>query len=64
MTLHFKDHDLLIKFKQYLGGIGNIYLSQNRKIVTYIISSKKDLEILINNFNSYPLFSQKAADFI
>lgn len=63
ITLHIKDHDLLVKFKNYLGGIGNIYLSKNKDIVTYIVSSKKDLEILIIHFNSFPLLSQKAADY-
>ena len=33
-------------------------------VLVYIISSKNDLKILISHFNSYPLLSQKAADFI
>ena len=52
MTLHLKDHVLLIKLKQYLEGFGFIASAKNRNIVTYIISFKKDLEILINHFNS------------
>jgi hypothetical protein len=63
ITLHIKDYELIEQFLVFLGGIGNIYLSNNRDIVTYIVSSKKDLEVLINNFNHFPLLSQKAADF-
>ena len=55
---------MLVNFKKFLGGIGNIYISSNRDIVTYIISSKKDLDILIDHFYRFPLLSQKAADFI
>jgi hypothetical protein len=62
MTLHIQDTDLLILFQKYLGGIGNIYKSTIRDIVTFKVGSNKDLEILINHFNNFPLLSQKAAD--
>lgn len=57
-------YQLILKFIQERVRRGNIYLSKNRDIVTYIISYKKDLENLISHFNSFPLLSQKAADFI
>lgn len=64
MTLHRRDYDLIVQFQKYLGGIGNTYLSKSRDIVTFIVSSKKDLEVLITHFNSFPLLSQKGADLI
>lgn len=53
-----------MQLQNYLGGIGNIYVSSSRDSVNYIISPKKDLIILINHFDNYPLLSKKLADYI
>jgi hypothetical protein len=34
ITLHIKDYELIEQFQEFLGGIGHIYLSKNRDIVT------------------------------
>jgi hypothetical protein len=33
-------------------------------VVNYVIGSKKDLNILINHLDNYPLLTQKLADFL
>jgi len=62
--LHTRDTNLLLLLQNYLGGIGNIYVNSSRDLANYIISSKKDLIILINHFDNYPLLSKKLADYI
>jgi hypothetical protein len=61
LGLHTKDLNLLC-LQQHLGGIGSIYLAQNRDIVNYSIDSIKDLNNLVIYLENYPLFTQKAAD--
>lgn len=55
MDLHKRDHNLLLHFKNSLGGIGK---------VRYYISTKDNLKELILYLDSYPLGSQKYADYI
>jgi hypothetical protein len=62
--LHKRDLSLLLQIQQFLGGIGSIYIHPTRNIVNYSVDSIKDLAILINHFEKYPLLTQKAADFI
>ena len=45
-------------------GIGTIHIDSNRNRVNYSVDSNKDLTILINHFDKYPLLTQKGADFI
>lgn len=59
MTLHIRDYDILVQFQLFLGGIGNVYISKKKDIVTFIVSSKKDLENLITHIDNFPLLSQK-----
>jgi hypothetical protein len=47
-----------------LGGIGGIHKNTSTDIVNYMINSKKDLTILINHLDKYPLLTKKLADFI
>jgi len=58
-----RDLSILLQLQQFLGGIGSIYTYSNRSKVNYSIDSIKDLIILINHFDKYPLLTQKAADF-
>lgn len=64
LGLHTKDLNLLYQLQQYLGGIGTIYLAQNRERVSYSISSIENLNKLIIHFEKYPLLTQKAADLL
>ena len=50
---------ILLQLQQFLGGIGSIYTYSNRNKVNYSIDSMKDLIILINHFDKYPLLTQK-----
>ena len=64
LGLHIGDIYLLNHFQEILGGIGNIYSHPNKNMANFIINSKKDLAILINHLEKYPLLTQKGADFI
>ena len=44
--------------------MGSIYLNPTWNMVNYSVDSNKDLTNLINQFEKYPLLTQKAADFI
>jgi len=58
-----RDLSIVLKIQQFLGGIGSIYSYSNQSKVNYSIDSIKDLIILINHFDKYPLLTQKLADF-
>jgi hypothetical protein len=45
--------------QEYLEGAGKVYVSKNREVANFSLSSKKDLQILINHLDKYPLLSQK-----
>ena len=63
IVLHEKDRALLELIQLYFNGIGNI-TKQGKDSVQYRVSSLSDLQkYIIPHFNSYPLISQKRADF-
>jgi len=62
LKLHSRDIELLKSIRNTLGQIGNIIIRKDG-YVEFIVSSKKDLEILINHFESYPLLTQKWSDY-
>lgn len=63
--LHIKDLPFLLSIKKYFKDIGNIYTSGNRDIVYYNVSSVKEImEHIIPHFDSFPLVTQKQADYI
>lgn len=62
LGLHERDFQLLQQVRNFFGGIGNIYESPN--INNYIISSNKELLILVKHIENYPLLTQKGADFL
>jgi hypothetical protein len=64
MSLHSRDHSLLLQLQQHLSGIGKISVNKNLKMLSYSIRSKKDLIILMKHLDNYPLLTQKAADYI
>ena len=46
-----------------LGGIGSI-TNLGKDSVQYRVSSVKDLEVIIDHFDKYPLITQKLADYL
>jgi len=58
--LHNKDFNLLEKFKTFLG-VGTIY--HKEESCNYMIQSLRDLSVIINHFNKYPLLTKKWEDF-
>jgi len=62
IRLHKKDKSILEAIRDTIG-IGSIH-DGSEDAVVYKISSIKDLEVLINYLNKYPLITQKQADFI
>jgi hypothetical protein len=63
LKLHSRDKVLLENIRNYFGQVGNI-TTRKDGYIEYIVSSKKDLEVIINHFDSYPLITQKWSDFI
>ncbi len=61
--LHKKDQRLLELIQSFWGGIGNI-TKQKDNAVQYRVLSIKDLAVIINHFDQYPLISQKQTDYI
>jgi NADH:ubiquinone oxidoreductase subunit 3 (subunit A) len=59
--LHEKDKALLQQIQSYFGGIGNIHNS-GPQLLQYRIYSVKDLKVVINHFEKYPLITQKWSD--
>ena len=63
LGLHKRDLSILLELRNYLGGIGSIHIYSNRDIVNYSIDSTKNLMVLINHLEKYPLFSSKKLDY-
>ena len=60
--LHRKDMPLLEMIKASFGGIGHISIKSNS--VQYQVTAQKDLQVIIQHFDKYPLISQKFADYM
>lgn len=64
INLHSKDLEILKKIQAFFGGIGNIYVRSDRPICVYRVTNVSDLlSVIIPHFSTYPLVSQKQADF-
>lgn len=48
--------------KNTLGGVGKIY-SPRKDVKQYRVTSTKELHIIINHFDKYPLITKKRADY-
>jgi hypothetical protein len=59
--LHKKDRFVLEAIKNYLG-VGEIY-TQGTDSIQYRVFSIKDLQLVIDHFDKYPLISQKFGDY-
>jgi hypothetical protein len=62
ITLHVKDLALLQSIKNNLG-VGNISKS-GEKAVMYAVDSIKEIPVIINHFDKYPLITQKLKDYL
>nr|YP_010561529.1 hypothetical protein OSR58_mgp01 [Ganoderma flexipes]UYX56900.1 hypothetical protein [Ganoderma flexipes] len=62
ITLHVKDLALLESIKNNLG-VGNISKS-GEKAVMYAVDSIKEIPVIVNHFDKYPLVTQKLSDYL
>jgi hypothetical protein len=62
LGLHEKDIILLELIKKFWGDIGNI--AKDGKDIKYRVTSLKDLKVIIDHFDKFPLITQKKADYV
>jgi hypothetical protein len=60
--LHKKDLFILKAIKNYLG-VGEIYVKATTSSVEYRVFSVKELKVVLDHFDKFPLLSQKYADY-
>ena len=61
LKLHSKDSELLERIFKFFN-VGKISTRKDGYI-EYIVNSMKEMEIIINHFNNYPLITQKLSDY-
>lgn len=54
---------MLEKIKDYFGGVGSI-CKATKTIHQYQVLSLKELRVIINHFDKYPLLTKKRADYL
>lgn len=59
--LHTKDLQILNSIRDYFS-VGSIFIKGDRCV--YYVQSIKDLDVILNHFEKYPLITQKLADYI
>jgi hypothetical protein len=62
IKLHKKDRYLLELIKAFFMGIGSIS-SHGKDAVQFRVSSIKDLQVIVDHFNHFPLITEKWSDF-
>lgn len=62
ISLHKRDRELLESIQRYLG-VGKIY-KMGTNSLEYRVSGLKNLRVIINHFDKYPLITKKLADYI
>jgi len=62
ITLHKKDTAILEDIRKILG-VGKVNIKESLKVV-YKVESFKELEVIINHFEKYPLVTAKLSDFL
>jgi len=63
ISLHKKDGKLLEAIQRTFGGGGKIY-KNGQDALDYRVSSLKDLKVIINHLDNYPLLTKKLADYL
>jgi hypothetical protein len=61
INLHQKDQALLEQIQSYFG-VGSLY-KKGSQILQLCVFSVKDLKVIIDHFDRYPLITQKRADY-
>ena len=61
--LHIDDFELLNNIKEKLK-IGNVYANNSRNSCNFVVGSEKELRLLINLFDGFPLNGVKLLDFL
>ena len=61
--LHIDDIELLNRIKENLN-IGNVYDNSSRNSCNFVVGSEKELRLLINSFDGFPLKGIKLLDFL
>lgn len=63
IVLHIRDRALLENIQLFFNGAGG--LDKHGKLsVKYRVSSQKDISVIIDHFDKYPLITQKQADYL
>jgi len=60
--LHAKDQVLLESIKSFFG-VGNV-VNKGKDMIQYRVTTLKDLTVIIDHFEKYPLITQKKADYL
>ena len=63
INLHKRDLKILEAIQRTLG-VGKIYHCTGGNAVEYRVSSLKNLRVIVNHFDKYPLITQKLADYL
>jgi hypothetical protein len=61
ITLHVKDRNILEQFKKYFG-VG-VISKHGKNLCNYSIKSIKDIQMVINHFDTFPLKTNKLKDY-
>ena len=61
--LHKNDEVLMKEIKNYFSGVGFINFKHGPNTIQYMVRSKKDLRVIIDHFDKYPLITEKWSDF-
>ena len=61
--MHKKDHALLEMIKSFFKGVGSI-TKHGDDTIQYRVSSLKDLSLVVEHFDLFPLITKKHADYI
>ena len=64
IALHKKDEEFLLLLKEFFGGVGVVKPSSRSNMVEYRIFAIKDLDIILNHFDLYPLITKKGGDYL
>lgn len=63
--LHVKDLSLLLKIQSFFSGVGVITKKSTTESVIYSVQSLKEInDVIVPQFDKYPLLTKKRADFI
>ena len=62
IELHQNDKSLLEQIQSYFC-VGSIYQAGSRQSLTFKVFSVKDLKVVINHFDKFPLLTKKRADY-